>query len=388
MSSSPTAKQKQDSLGILAGGIAHDFNNLLMAILGNAEMALDELSPQSPARTFVSEIHAASLRAADLCRQMLVYSGRGNFEFQVFDLNNMAGGLTPLLDPIVPGKIILQNKTSSEPALIKADVTQIQQILVNLVTNSVEAIGEKEGTITVETGVREFSEESLHKNLWTPDLPADRYVFLTVSDTGPGMKNDAHERVFDPFFTTKYAGRGLGLSVVLGIARGHGGTILLDSKQDQGTTVTVVFPLESSLEKPAPSENKRPGSTQTWLPRGYALLADDEPDVRRVAGRMLEKIGFKVLLAEDGLQAVDIFRNNSDIIDIVVLDLTMPRLGGQEACHLIRKIAPGIPVLLSSGFSGEESAFRFPGCEPSGFVQKPYTMVRLQEVLRKVAESP
>ncbi len=377
-----TAQEQQpDSLGLLAGGVAHDFNNLLMAILGNADLALSELPPDCQARTSISEIHAVALRASDLCQQMLIYSGRGHFNLKVIELNHLANGLLPLLESIVPMNVTLKQELSASTVFIQGDFARIQQILLNLTTNAAESLNEKKGTITIETGVQDFTAEMLEKSTMNNSPPSGRYVFLRVSDTGSGMEPNTRARLFDPFFTTKFAGRGMGLSVVLGITIGHKGAILVDTAPGTGSTLTILFPEAASSDyagEPAETIKK---VDSDWNPKGLVLLADDEPDVRRVAAKMLKRMGFEVMLAQDGMEAVEIFRDNTDIIDMVVLDLTMPRLGGREAMLHIREMAPGISILLSSGYSDNASL-----TGSSGFIQKPYTQARFREALRKVAK--
>ena len=380
MSQSSADKNLPDSLGLLAGGVAHDFNNLLMAILGNADLALDEIPLESKARSSISEIHAVALRAADLCQQMLIYSGHGNFNLQTIELNHLASGLVPLMESIMPPHVSLRQNLSPGTIFINADFTRIQQMLLNLVTNASEAMHQKEGLITIETGVGNFDAKTLQKGVRNnPPLP-DKYVFLRVSDTGSGMDQETKNRLFDPFFTTKFAGRGLGLSVVLGITRGHKGTILVDTEPGGGSSFTVLLPEAKRPSETSKTPEKVEAVDSAWKPKGLVLLADDEPDVRRVASRMLKKIGFEVMLALDGEEAVAIYSENTDIIDLVVLDLTMPRLGGQEALQRIRKITPDIPVLLSSGYSEN----RIPS-ESEGFIQKPYTLARFKDALRRIS---
>ncbi len=376
-------RTNKDSLGLLAGGVAHDFNNLLLAILGNADLALGELSTESPAHTCISEIHAVALRAADLCQQMLIYSGRSHFSLHPIELNHLTHGLAPLLESIVPTNVTLRHKLSAQTIFIDADFTRIQQVLLNLVTNATEALGETEGTITISTGVQDFTSEMLEKSIHQLPLNAGPFAFLQVSDTGRGMGQDTLSHLFDPFFTTKFAGRGLGLSVVLGITKGHNGAILVETESQQGSTLTVLFPESQSQTDVRQPAKALPKATANWQPKGLVLLADDEPDVRRVAAKMLERIGLEVVLAQDGMEAVEIFTEKAEIISMVVLDLTMPRLGGREALLRIKEIKPEVPVLLSSGYSADKLL-----AGSSGFIQKPYTLARFRESLRKVVESP
>jgi len=338
------------------------------------------LPADSSARTSVSEIHAVALRAADLCQQMLIYSGREHFNLQVMELNHLANGLGPLLESIMPVNVSLRQNLSPGAVFIKADFTRIQQVLLNLITNASEAMVDREGIITIETGVdyidKEILEQCCMKN---PPAPGN-YVFLKVEDSGAGMDQETLDCLFDPFFTTKFAGRGLGLSVVLGITKGHQGAILVDTEAGRGSSLTVLLPEATPSKEITEASRTISEADSAWNPKGLVLLADDEPDVRRVASRMLKKMGFEVMLAHDGIEAVEVFMDNTDIIDMIVLDLTMPRLGGKEALRRIREIKPDIPVLLSSGYSESKVP-----TESAGFIQKPYTLSGFREALRRAS---
>jgi len=312
---------------------------------------------------------------------MLIYSGGGDFSLRVMELNHLTNGLVPLLESIVPLNAKILQNFSSQPLFINADFTRIQQVILNLVTNAAEALAEEDGTIGLETGVRFFPAHELQQCVAADPPAAGRFVFLNISDTGRGIDQQTLSRIFDPFFSTKFAGQGLGLSVIHGVIKGHQGAIWIETTLHEGSTVTVVFPeagppesQDSSLE---PSEKKN----ANWKPKGCVLLADDEPNVRRVAARMLKKMGFEVIQASDGMEAVEIFSDNRDIISMVVLDLTMPRLGGQETLLRIRELSPEIPALLSSGYG--QTSFSI---SKAGFIQKPYTLARFKDALQQVAE--
>ncbi len=369
--------QKLESLGVLAGGIAHDFNNLLVAIMGNAGLADLEVASNSPVRQYLSEIQTASQRAADLARQMLAYSGRGRFVVQSMDLTKVVEEMAHLLGVSLPKKARLVLNLARNLPPIEADATQIRQIVMNLVINSGEAVGDDEGVITISTGVIDATPEYLASGIHAPELPGGRYVYLEVADSGCGMDEATLKRIFDPFFTTKFTGRGLGLAAVLGIVRGHSGSMLVASQPGSGSTFRLLLPAQVS----AVPEAAAPPSSQPWKAAGTILLADDEDTVRLVTARMLQRLGFDVVQARDGADAVQQFTAMSHA-DLVLLDLMMPRLDGQEAFAAIRQTDPKVPVVILSGYSEQEAAGRFAGHEVAGFLQKPFTFAELQNVVR------
>jgi two-component system cell cycle sensor histidine kinase/response regulator CckA len=359
---------KEESLTVLAGGVAHDFNNLLAAILGHASLALKQLPEGSAARDHVEKAAGAVERAADLTRQMLAYSGRGHFLVRPTDVNALVRQNLPLFEVAVPKGVRLEARLDPDPPLVDADVGQVQQVLMNLVINGAEAIGERGGTVTVVTGVRDVtaSDEGLWRASGTPLAPG-RYVSLEVHDDGPGMDPETIDRIFEPFFTTKFTGRGLGLAAVLGVVRGHRGGLSVESAPGRGTTFRILF---------APSaQPSAAGAAAAATPRrqeGRILLVDDEEAVREMIGEMLEQEGFEVLRAEDGAQGVAIFDANRGRIDVVLLDLSMPGLSGEETFRRLRRIDPGVRVILSSGYDGNEARERFGASAPFAFLQKPY----------------
>ncbi len=376
--------QKLESLSVLAGGIAHDFNNLLAVIVGSASLAAAELKGQSTVSESVQMIEAAARRATELTNQMLAYSGKGAFMIQPVSLSAMIGEMTHLLEATVSKKITLCYRMTSDLPPIEADITQMRQIVMNLVTNASEAVGNDEGVITIATGLLHADRVLLSQTHLDEDLPEGRYVYLDVSDTGCGMTEDIRARIFDPFFSTKFVGRGLGLAAVLGIVRGHHGAIVVDSKPDKGTTVRVMLPL-TDLEGRTEEE-----SIVSVEPEAFAatvLVVDDESWVCIVARKMLERAGYRVLTAGDGREAVQMYRELADQIALVVLDLTMPGLNGEEAFDEMRRIRPDACVILSSGFNEQEVTHRFAGKGLAGFIHKPYNMDDLISKVRHVLES-
>ena len=372
--------QKLDSLGILAGGIAHDFNNLLMGVLGNAELALTELPPESAVRADIENVRRAATRASELANQMLAYSGRGQFVVKSVCLSSVIEEMGQLIEAAVPKTAVLKYQLDQSLPPIEADVTQIRQVVLNLITNACEALEEKSGVIEVVTGVVECDRAYLTEYGMSAEYPEGRYVFLEVSDPGKGMDADTVTRIFDPFFTTKFTGRGLGLAAVFGIVRGHKGAIKVDSVPNEGTTVRTLFPVTG---KPVESFDDS-GEVETLQGGGETvLLVDDEPGVLDVGARMLERAGYAVKTARDGVEAVKVFQQHKDEIDCVLLDLTMPVMGGEETFVMIRSISSDVPVLLSSGYSDVEMEGRISKDGFAGFIKKPYRLNELNKTIRQ-----
>ncbi len=356
--------QKLESLGVLAGGLAHDFNNLLTGILGNASLAREELIHQ-PQQIYLGEIVDASERAALLVRQMLAYAGKGRMIVEPLDLSQQISEIVPLIRTSIPRTIELHLDLDAGLPVVMADRSQLQQLVMNLVINAAEAIGEQPGTVSIRTGGRKTDEEI--------------QVVLVVSDTGCGMDETTRARMFDPFFTTKFTGRGLGLAAVLGIIRGHRGTISVDSEQGVGTSITVVLPASV-----APAQAATPEESGDIRGYGNILVVDDEELVRNLAKFTLDRCGYTTELAADGREGVDLFARDPNHFSAVILDLAMPVMGGEEAVMRLRAIRPDVPILLSSGFSEEEAVRRFADKGVSGFLQKPYTATALARKLKHV----
>lgn len=376
--------QKLESLGILAGGIAHDFNNLLGAVLGNASLARMDLSPDSPVQTCLEQIELAALRAAELCKQMLAYSGKGHFVVQQLDLNALIEDTTRLLQVSISKRAVLQFHLTPELPAILGDATQLRQVVMNLVINASEALGETSGVISITTGVTRADHAYLAGTFFAPDLPEGDYLFLEIADTGVGMTPEVLGRIFDPFFTTKFTGRGLGLAAVLGIVRGHRGALTATSERGRGTTFRILLPCaDGPVDTPIPDGGAEPA----WRGSGLALVADDEESVRATVARMLEMIGFTTRLAEDGQVAVEAFRAAPERFNLVVLDLTMPHMDGEEAFRQIRELRTDTRVLLMSGFNEQQAIERFTGKGLAGFLQKPFTVHALREKLQHIFQT-
>jgi nitrogen-specific signal transduction histidine kinase/CheY-like chemotaxis protein len=376
--------QKLESLGVLAGGIAHDFNNILTGILGYADLTLLDLSPVSPARDSVQQIVIAARRAADLTKQMLAYSGKGKFLVKPLQISSIVQEMSHLLEVSISKKCILKYNFSKDLPLVEGDATQLRQVIMNLIINASDSIGDHSGAISLNTGIMYCDKDYLFENYINENIPEGYYIYLEVADTGCGMSRDIQDKIFDPFFTTKFTGRGLGLAAVLGIVRSHHGCIKIYSEPGRGTNFKVLFPaLKSDVKE---LETKK-SEEKVWHGKGTTLVIDDEKTVRTVAKAILNKLGFTVLTADDGLQGLKAFKNNIDEIGAVLLDMTMPNMNGEDTFRELRRISPNIQVILSSGYNELEAISRFPGQGLAGFIQKPYRVDELVKVLRKVFES-
>jgi PAS domain S-box-containing protein len=378
--------QRLESLGVLAGGLAHDFNNILMAIMGNLEMAQMNLEASSKPRRYIEAAFKASRRAAEITRQMLAYSGRGAFVVKPTDLSAVVDEMGDLLRSSISKTVSLQFNLCRSLPSVTADSEQMEQIIMNMVINASEAIGEGASVVTVRTGVEACEESYLERSRVEEKPSPGRFVFLEVSDTGCGMDEETQRCLFDPFFTTKFTGRGLGMSAVVGIVRGHKGAIVVESEVGRGTTIRVLFPAPW-----AGGEEARPREEAVSVPSGEGvvggfsgtvLVVDDEEAVCDLCREELEGFGFTVLTAEDGEEGVRVFREHGGEITCVILDFMMPKMDGVAAFKELTRIRPDVRVILSSGYDQQEALRLFAGQGLSGFIQKPYTMANLRDTLR------
>lgn len=377
--------QKLESLGVLAGGIAHDFNNLLMAIIGNLDLAFLELSPALSSREYLEQAMHASRRASDLTRQMLAYSGKGRFVLEGIDLAELVLDNAHLLKASITKTASLNLAVNPGLSFIQGDPSQIQQVIMNLITNASEAIGNKAGVITVTTGEQEFSEAYLSQSRVEEKPSPGQFAYVEVSDTGCGMDEDTLQRLFDPFFTTKFTGRGLGMAAVLGIVRGHKGAIMVESKKGQGSTIRVLFPIASSDKEEKEADlSAAVGSESAVLFSGTALIVDDEEAVRELCEDYVSRLGLKTKLAADGKQAVRLFKKHAGEIVCVLLDLNMPRMDGVSTFRQLKRLKPDIRVILSSGYNEQEATQHFYGEGLAAFIQKPYRFQDLKQKLEQI----
>jgi PAS domain S-box-containing protein len=403
--------QKLESLGVLAGGIAHDFNNLLMGVLGNASLALLDLPPGSPVEYSIRQIEDAARRAAELTRQMLVYAGKEQFVIQAVNLSAIVEEMSHLAQVSFGKGVSLQRQLDKQLPKIQADAAQMRQLVMNLVTNASEAIGDTTGAITLTTGVRQLTNAYLATTYLAPDLPSGSYVYLEVADAGSGMDAATLARIFEPFFTTRFTGRGLGLSAVLGIVRGHRGALQVQSEPGRGTTFTIFLPttedrppitedrglkiedrngkvgetlssILNSLSSAKPSVVGRQSSVVSTI-----LVIEDDPSVRALAIRMLKHFGYDVLTADDGYAGVATFSAQPDAIDCILLDMNMPKMDGAQTLQELHRIRPDTRVVLMSGHDEQEIASQFAGKALASVLPKPFTPAMLREHVRRAIGS-
>jgi len=372
--------QKLESLGVLAGGIAHDFNNLLTAIMGNLNLAQAQVGEHSPARHYLEKVENTVMRAADLSRQMLAYSGKGHFLVKPRDLNAIILEMTGLMAASLPKLIALDLQLAPNLSLFMADGAQIQQVVMNLLTNAAEAIGNREGRIAINTHHADLDREVLSQGFPGQALETGRYLVLSVTDTGCGMAPEVLARIFDPFFTTKTSGRGLGLSAMLGILKGHKAGIRIQTEVGQGTTFEVFFPalVEGELEEDTVASRREHHLA------GTVLLVDDEEIILESTAPALEALGFRVIRARDGVQALERFMEVGEELAIVLMDLSMPRMDGTAAFMAMRRIRPEVPVVLTSGYDQKEVSEDLFAQGLAGFLQKPYRIRDLARELDRV----
>jgi two-component system, cell cycle sensor histidine kinase and response regulator CckA len=362
--------QRFDSLGVLAGGIAHDFNNLLVTVQGGASLGRTMVPAESPVTRCLWDIEHAAERAAMLCQQMLAYAGKAQRAMEDIELSALVHQAAPLLQVAVGKNPTLVLELASGLPPMRGDVNQIQQVIMNLLTNGFEALGEAGGKLSVRTRRFSASRTFLSSCRVGTDLREGEYLLLEVSDTGHGMSPEVVARIFDPFFTTKFTGRGLGLAATSGIVRGHGGAIAVESKPDVGTTIQVLWPFLGLLAIPAPPSLPN----LSWRCSGRALLIDDELAIRLVGSAMLRHLGFEVETAEEGLQGVEMATVAGSNYRFILLDLTMPKFDGHAVFKAIRFHLPTTPVLLMSGYSVHWAERLLDLGGPIGFIQKPFAL--------------
>jgi PAS domain S-box-containing protein len=377
--------QKLESLGVLSGGIAHDFNNLLHSLLGNLDLALIKLPADATACKNIEQAIIAGKKAAKLTSMMLAYSGKGVFIIHELNLTALVEENAAILSAAISKSITFKMELDRNLPLIMADSGQIQQVVMNLITNAYEAIGDNAGSITLSTGVRDFDQTTLNASRLESKLTAGCYVWMQVSDTGCGMDDATLQRLFDPFFTTKFTGRGLGMSAVLGIINAHNGAFLVETAPKAGTTIRVLFPVADRQASDQAGSEPVPVAADSEIVRqtGMILIVDDEEIIREITVAMLESLGFTALTASSGVEALEIYRHHRENICMVILDQSMPDMDGVTTFKGLMKIDPEIKVMLASGYSEVEIAERYHGLGLAGFIQKPYGLSSLTaETLR------
>jgi len=381
--------QRLESVGVLAAGVAHDFNNVLTAILGNVAMVRRRLSAQKVDRDIEEMLGAAERagnRAAHLVKQLLNYAGKGRREIQPVDIAQVTRDALAIVRASVSRKINLRSEIPDDSRMIEADVGQVQQLVLNLVLNGAEAIGEDEGEVFVRVRVREVPDEELARFYPGFSLQARHYTEIVIRDSGSGMDERTLQQIFDPFFTTKFMGRGLGLAAALGIVRAHGGGIAVESAPGKGTTFTVLLPAEQErIEAPMTVAESL---TESARGQGLVLVVDDEVAIRSMLQHSLEELGYTVLTAEHGAQGVELFERSTDDIILVLLDLVMPVLDGAEAATRIREMNAEVPILVMSGISDDDALGRFEDVRISGFVPKPFAPDQLAQAIAIARHGP
>ncbi|MEZ5100409.1 MAG: PAS domain-containing protein [Thermoleophilia bacterium] len=370
--------QQLESLGLLAGGVAHDFNNLLAIVLGNAGLAVD-LEPAPEVARALRRIETAAERAAELTAQLLSYAGQAARRSEDVYLGDVVRETGELASVSIPPKVVVHYELAGA-ATVHGDPTQLRQVVMNLLTNAAEAIGDERGSIVVRVVRRTIAAAELATAIGEAPLGPGPAVVLEVEDSGAGMDAATLRRIFDPFFTTKATGRGLGLASMLGIVRGHGGAVLVESAPGRGSRFVVALPPAPAATRP-PAQRGEDAAVPALA--GTVLIVDDEPEVREVARLVLEPVGLATLQAANGREALELLRRRPGEIDLVLLDMTMPELDGAETLGALRQLAPGLPVIVSSGHARRHALGRLPD-EDVLFLYKPY---RPRDLLRAVGEA-
>ncbi|MBL4775124.1 MAG: response regulator, partial [Mariprofundus sp.] len=381
--------QRLESLGILAGGIAHDFNNLLTAIMGNASLAELNLNEHAKANAktlgMMQQIQLASKRAAYLCAQMLAYSGKGQFIIRPINLTHLLEEMVGLLRVSIDKSIELDCQLMEGLPNIDGDESQMQQVIMNLVINASEAINGKEGKITCKTSIIQADRHLLNTSYLDEGLSEGRYVQMLVEDNGCGMSKETQSHIFDPFFTTKFTGRGLGMSALLGIIRGHHGGIMVYSELGEGSIFRVLLPLSQGPQHTEDEEDTHLLSQEQQ--RGMILLVDDEENVRDMATLMIENMGFQALVAHNGKQAIELYQQHMAQIELVLLDYIMPKMNGHEVFAELIKFNPDVRVVLTSGYTEIKATAAFKHTDLYGFLQKPYDFGIMNKIVKQALES-
>ncbi|MBT5545902.1 MAG: response regulator [Desulfobacula sp.] len=372
--------QKMESIGTLAGGIAHDFNNILFPVIGHAEMILMDIPDDSPFKESLNQIHTSALRAKNLVKQILTFSRQESSELMLMKMQPIIKETLKLIRSTIPTTIEINQDITPDCGVIKADPTQIHQIVMNLATNAYHAMEETGGELKVSLKRMELGTI----DLIDPNMEPGSYACLTVADTGVGMDKKLTDKMFDPFFTTKEIGKGtgMGLSVVHGIVTAMGGAIQVYSEPGKGTQFYVYFPIEknSSEEQNTPATEPIQGGTER------ILLVDDEEAILTMEKLMLERLGYPVTSRTSSLEALEAFRTNPDKFDLIITDMQMPNMSGDKLSAELTKIRPDIPILLCTGFSETMSEEKAASLGIKGFILKPIVMKDLFQKIREVLD--
>ncbi len=364
---------------MIARGIAHDFNNLLGSILADSELLLGDLAGDLPAREGIERIRAVAVRAAEIARELMVYSGQEDKLLEPVDLRRLVDEMLQLMKVSISKRATLQVNLPEKVLAVRGNAAQIRQVVMNLITNASEALGEEGGVISISLAPVQVGPD------WRgPDLPEGDYLRLEVGDTGCGMAEAIQARIFDPFFTTKFAGRGLGLAAVQGIIRSHGGTINVWSAPGQGSRFEILLPRIGDTAANARDAMMPAAAGKAGSDAGTVLIVEDEEGLRLAVSKMLRRAGFTTIEAADGVAALDLFRAGASEIDVVLLDLTLPRMSGGEVLAEMRRIAPNGKVIISSAYSHDYVTRAIHGQQPWLYIRKPYHLSELTSLVQSV----
>ncbi|NTV49791.1 MAG: transporter substrate-binding domain-containing protein [Geobacteraceae bacterium] len=373
--------QKLESLGVLAGGIAHDFNNILAIIMGYC--SLTKMDYEN-ADKHIPEIEKAAERAAALSRQMLAYAGKASLSQAQVNTWMLVDEMVTMLKTTIQKNVVIKAELGTDIPFIMGDASQIRQVVMNLVINAAEAIGDAEGAIDVRLVKAELKAKHTEKDHLGLIIPPGRYILFEVTDNGCGMDEETSRKIFEPFYTTKFTGRGLGMSAVLGIIKAHNGAMQLESHPGQGTTFKVYLPVQFSKSESEEAQQK--AASAPWHGSGTILLAEDEEQVKSIAIILLQELGFTVLDAENGKEALELYQQNTADINLVITDMGMPVMNGYELFYKLKQLDPHLPIIISSGFGEGDIDSKIPREEIAGLINKPYNFDQLREVLRGVVE--
>ena len=378
--------QKLESLGVLAGGIAHDFNNMLTSILGYSSLAMKKLPAESDVRKDLYMVMSGARQAVDLTSQMLIYAGKGAVEFEALNISEMVGKMSSLVNSVVPKKIKLIQNLARDLPVMKGDQVQLGQVLMNLVSNAVDAIEESPGVIEITTGLAEVDERLLRSSFFANELDKGAYLFLRVKDSGLGMDPSQIDKIFDPFYSEKSTRKGLGLSSLSGIVRQHKGFIEVNSSEGQGAGFTIYFPVvlvQDFAQKTGPSARSSLGEV-----KGSILLADDDARIRGLIASILENDGFHLTSVEDGREAKKQISESGEDFALFVLECTMPKMSGTEVYKYIRSRGLHSPVILISGYHQEQVISNISNDPSAYFIKKPFDIDDLLDRVNEALVSP
>jgi PAS domain S-box-containing protein len=371
--------QKLESLGVLAGGIAHDFNNILAIIMGYCSLIkldVDTAAVRIPA------IEIAAERAAGLCRQMLTYAGKGRYVLTPTNIGTLVEEMVNMLNTTIKQNIVIKPYLPVDIPCINGDANQIRQIVMNLIINASEAIGDGQGEVLVSLTQTEIKDGQQYTDHAGKIIQSGWYVCLEVVDNGCGMNEETMRRIFEPFYTTKFTGRGLGMAAVKGIITAHSGVLQLFSQPGQGTTFRVYLPVHSTESV---AEEKAIFSVP-WRGSGTILLVEDEDQIRMISKSLLQSMGFTVIDASNGKDALAMYQHNITAITLIVTDIGMPVMNGYEMIREIKKLNPGLPIIITSGFGDDDVTSQIARKDVAWLISKPYNYDQLQNALKSVVE--